>query len=138
MFDRVLNEWRSYDEVSGGGVGYLRTGEAHTVAINARAAAAAIDFLSSARGDHCAPVYFRSSPVYNSVGIYSHSKQHLGTAHTAAYTLDCWRRFLHFSPLSFCGPFYFAYSYDDSSSLSSGISDPWNDVYGLHFKVQYK
>ena len=26
-------------------------------------------------------------------------------------------------------------SFDDSSSLSSGISDPWNEVYGLHQKV---
>ncbi|XP_046655856.1 neuron navigator 2-like isoform X5 [Daphnia pulicaria] len=28
-------------------------------------------------------------------------------------------------------------SYDDSSSLSSGISDPWTDVYGLHFKMEH-
>ncbi|XP_032794996.2 neuron navigator 2 isoform X2 [Daphnia magna] len=27
-------------------------------------------------------------------------------------------------------------SYDDSSSLSSGISDPWTDVYGLHLKME--
>lgn len=36
---------------------------------------------------------------------------------------------------SYDSPTFVSYSYDDSSSLSSGISDPWNDVYGLHYKV---
>lgn len=29
----------------------------------------------------------------------------------------------------------FPCSFDDSSSLSSGVSDPWNEIYGHHLKV---
>jgi hypothetical protein len=69
------------------------------VAINARAAAAAIDFLTPLfflccccmreRGlDHRAPVHFRSSLVCVCVCRRgdSHSKQHLWKAHTPGYT----------------------------------------------------